>query len=185
MQKAPGTYSRKGLEALDLVVEVCRRRGIRVVLSLVDNWKYYNGVDQIVDWSSTVEKRTQARPADTNGDPTPLVLPYIACAVIANTSATQGRDVLRSNTQALTTHHVPCLESAQSCEMSPWQAIDRRQETRTHVQMYQNEDIKKYEVRRHSAFFTDTDARRIYKAHAQALVTRVNTYSGCAFGVLW
>jgi hypothetical protein len=30
--------------ALDEVLAAARRSGLRVILSLVDNWKYYNGV---------------------------------------------------------------------------------------------------------------------------------------------
>ena len=43
LQKRPGEYDARGLKALDLVVETCRRRGLKLLLSLTDNWKYYNG----------------------------------------------------------------------------------------------------------------------------------------------
>lgn len=71
-QVAPGVYDEKGLRALDRVVEEARRHGLQLILSFVDNWKYYNGVDQYVDWSPTVPPRTMERQADKNGDPTPL-----------------------------------------------------------------------------------------------------------------
>ena len=45
-----------------------RRCGIRVILSLVDNWKYPGGVDEVVDWSPTAPRRTQDRPPDKEGD---------------------------------------------------------------------------------------------------------------------
>jgi mannan endo-1,4-beta-mannosidase len=38
------------LQALDYVVDSASRHGIRLILSFIDNWKYYNGVDQYVDW---------------------------------------------------------------------------------------------------------------------------------------
>jgi len=44
---------------------------MKVILSFIDNWKYYNGVDQYVDWSSTAPKRTMERPKDKQGDFSP------------------------------------------------------------------------------------------------------------------
>jgi hypothetical protein len=38
------------LQALDYVIDSASRHGIRLILSFIDNWKYYNGVDQYVDW---------------------------------------------------------------------------------------------------------------------------------------
>ena len=45
-----------------------RRYGIRVVLSVLDNWKYSGGIDEFVDWSTTSPRRERSRPADTAGD---------------------------------------------------------------------------------------------------------------------
>ena len=44
--------------------------GMKVLLSLADNWKYPGGVDQYVDWSATTPERGAAhpRPPDTEGD---------------------------------------------------------------------------------------------------------------------
>src|SRR6476646_5397881 len=44
--------------------------GMKVLLSLADNWKYAGGVDQYVDWSSTVPERgvSHTRPPDVEGD---------------------------------------------------------------------------------------------------------------------
>lgn len=43
-----------------------------MILSLIDNWKYYNGVDQYLDWSKTAPKRTVKPPfQDLSGDPAP------------------------------------------------------------------------------------------------------------------
>jgi hypothetical protein len=50
------------------------------------------------------------------------------------------------------------------------------------LQMYHSEDVKNYEVKRHSLFYTDADSKKHYKAHLSALLNRVNSYSGC---VLW
>lgn len=71
-QVGPGLYNEMAFRALDFVVEEARRNGLKLVLSLIDNWKYYNGVDQFVDWSGTVPERTQDRPLDKAGDPTPM-----------------------------------------------------------------------------------------------------------------
>lgn len=46
-QTAPGQYDEKGLEALDFVLDSAARNGIQLILSFVDNWKYYNGVAQV------------------------------------------------------------------------------------------------------------------------------------------
>ena len=56
-----------------------------------------------------------------------------------------------------------------------------RSTLRACVQMYQSEAVKRYEVARHAAFFTDAHARRMYMAHAAALLNRVNSYSGVQY----
>eukprot|EP00210_Caulerpa_lentillifera_P007506 g7172.t1 len=70
-QTRPGNYDTQTLASLDYILDEARRYGIRVILSFVDNWKYYNGVDQYVDWSRTAPRRTQQRPVDRKGDPSP------------------------------------------------------------------------------------------------------------------
>jgi mannan endo-1,4-beta-mannosidase len=71
-QTAPGVYDERGLKALDFVLETARKYGLQVILSLIDNWKYYNGVDQYMDWSKTAPKRTMKPPfQDLSGDPNP------------------------------------------------------------------------------------------------------------------
>ena len=45
-----------------------RRYGIRVILSVLDNWKYSGGIDEFVDWSATSPRRDRERPADAAGD---------------------------------------------------------------------------------------------------------------------
>lgn len=71
LQISPGKYDERGLKSLDFVLETARKYGLQVVLSFIDNWKYYNGVDQYLDWSSTAPKRTMASPfKDLQGDPT-------------------------------------------------------------------------------------------------------------------
>ncbi|KAI8471837.1 MAG: glycoside hydrolase superfamily [Monoraphidium minutum] len=65
-QTAPGQYDPKGLAALDYVLDSASRHGIQLILSFVDNWKYYNGVAQFVDWCGP--GRTMERPVDAGGD---------------------------------------------------------------------------------------------------------------------
>jgi len=68
IMKAPGKYDESGLRSLDYLLNECRKYGIRVILSFVDNWKYEGGVDQMVDWSETAPKRSMERPSDVEGD---------------------------------------------------------------------------------------------------------------------
>lgn len=51
---ATGKYDEAGLEALDYVIASASKHGVKLILSFIDNWKYYNGVDQFVDWVSVV-----------------------------------------------------------------------------------------------------------------------------------
>lgn len=39
-------------------------------------------------------------------------------------------------------------------------------------------DMKTYEAQRHALFFTDPDARKMYKNHVTYLVNRVNAING-------
>jgi mannan endo-1,4-beta-mannosidase len=67
-QTAPGKYDPRGVEALDYVLDSASRHGIQLILSFADNWKYYNGVDQYVDWSATAPARSMQRPGELGGD---------------------------------------------------------------------------------------------------------------------
>jgi len=42
----PGEYDPQGFEALDLVLDVARSKGIRVIIPLVDNWSWWGGVTE-------------------------------------------------------------------------------------------------------------------------------------------
>jgi hypothetical protein len=42
-----GMYDEDGLKALDYVIHSASKHGIKLILSFIDNWKYYNGVDQV------------------------------------------------------------------------------------------------------------------------------------------
>lgn len=47
LQVKPGVYSEDAFRALDYVVAEAGKAGLKVVLSLVDNWKYAGGVDEV------------------------------------------------------------------------------------------------------------------------------------------
>ena len=70
LQSADHTLNETSLAGLDIVVEEARLAGLKLILSLTDNWKYTGGVDEYVDRSSTAPKRgaDQVRPADQLGD---------------------------------------------------------------------------------------------------------------------
>ena len=68
VMKSPGKYDEAGLRAIDFMLQQAREKGVRVILSLVDNWKYYGGVDEMVDFSKSAPERTSERPRDVNGD---------------------------------------------------------------------------------------------------------------------
>eukprot|EP01026_Neomeris_dumetosa_P036820 TRINITY_DN2976_c0_g1_i11.p1 TRINITY_DN2976_c0_g1~~TRINITY_DN2976_c0_g1_i11.p1 ORF type:complete len:487 (-),score=43.13 TRINITY_DN2976_c0_g1_i11:309-1628(-) len=75
-QISPGVYDESAFQSLDYILEEARRNGMKVILSFVDNWKYYNGVAQYVDWSKSAPVRNQSRPVDQFGDPNPVTFAH-------------------------------------------------------------------------------------------------------------
>ncbi|KAK2079426.1 hypothetical protein QBZ16_003118 [Prototheca wickerhamii] len=63
LQVAPGRYDEHVFASLDVALAEAERAGLRVILSLADNWKYEGGVDEMLDWSKTAPKREAAFPA--------------------------------------------------------------------------------------------------------------------------
>src|SRR5687768_9620697 len=51
LQTAPGVYSERVFIGLDYVVREAGRRGLKVLLGLVNNWDDYGGMRQYVEWS--------------------------------------------------------------------------------------------------------------------------------------
>jgi hypothetical protein len=41
---APGEFDERGFEALDMVLDIARTKGVRVIIPLVDNWSWWGGV---------------------------------------------------------------------------------------------------------------------------------------------
>src|SRR5215471_258525 len=46
----PGHFNEDAFRTLDKVLEVANRVGVRVVIPLVDNWKWWGGIEQYADW---------------------------------------------------------------------------------------------------------------------------------------
>ena len=69
MQVKPGRYDESVLQALDLVIAESGKRGLRLILSFADSWRYRGGVMEYLDWSSTMPKRPlQYPPVLLDGD---------------------------------------------------------------------------------------------------------------------
>jgi mannan endo-1,4-beta-mannosidase len=50
IQFAPGRYNERALRSLDFVVAKAREFSLRLIITLVDNWDYYGGMNQYVRW---------------------------------------------------------------------------------------------------------------------------------------
>jgi hypothetical protein len=48
--KKPGEFNEEAFRALDKVMEVANRVGIRVIIPLVDNWKWWGGAEQYAEY---------------------------------------------------------------------------------------------------------------------------------------
>ncbi|KAG2452701.1 hypothetical protein HYH02_002933 [Chlamydomonas schloesseri] len=147
-QVGPGVYLEAALAGLDHVVAAAAAAGLRLVLSLADNWKYAGGVDQYVDWSNTAPPRTRTRPPDTLGDPTGVKVGRPSAAAGASAAG-----VARPRSNANSTQK------------------DQQQ------QQLLLEGLR-YEAGRHALFFSDPGARELYRRHAAAILTRRNTLTG-------
>src|SRR5437667_6892374 len=47
--KRPGEFNEEAFRALDKVLQVANRLGVRVIIPLVDNWKWWGGAEQYAD----------------------------------------------------------------------------------------------------------------------------------------
>ena len=43
----PGQFNEKAFEALDMVLAVANRKGIRVIIPFIDNWKWWGGIEAV------------------------------------------------------------------------------------------------------------------------------------------
>lgn len=51
LQKSPGVYDENVFQALDYVICQAQRNGVKLLLSLVNNWKDYGGKSKYVEWA--------------------------------------------------------------------------------------------------------------------------------------
>ena len=56
IQSAPGVWNEEILEGMDFVLDQARRRGLKIIWALADNWYPVGGVGQYVEWSSTARR---------------------------------------------------------------------------------------------------------------------------------
>lgn len=77
MSTAPGQYNEKVFRGLDYLLDEARKRGIRVLLALTDNWQPTGGADQFVAWAGSTTHEdffTQQRPRQLYKDHVKVVL---------------------------------------------------------------------------------------------------------------
>jgi len=55
LETSPGQYSEVAFSGLDYLLVEARKRGIRVLLVLIDNWSEVGGVDEMVKWAGRRE----------------------------------------------------------------------------------------------------------------------------------
>lgn len=48
--KKPGEFNEEAFRALDKVLEIANRTGVRVIIPLVDNWKWWGGAEQYAEY---------------------------------------------------------------------------------------------------------------------------------------
>jgi mannan endo-1,4-beta-mannosidase len=48
--KRPGEFNEEAFQALDKVLEIANRVGVRVIIPLVDNWKWWGGIEQYSEY---------------------------------------------------------------------------------------------------------------------------------------
>ncbi|CAN0875001.1 Mannan endo-1,4-beta-mannosidase 7 [Linum grandiflorum] len=63
LQISPGVYSEPTFQGLDLVVSEAKKNGIKLVLSLVNNYDHFGGKKQYVNWA-----RSQGQPISSDDD---------------------------------------------------------------------------------------------------------------------
>jgi hypothetical protein len=177
---AAGKYDDGGLEALDYVIASASKHGVRLILSFIDNWKYYNGVDQFVDWC--IPERKMPPPKESGGDTDTDVSSPIPCH-------TPGLCTITNSCHNCFCCSIPALSSPLNCAWSSCAhslvlsspgshraamlccAVLCWLQTMTDAQ-------KRYEVERHALFFKEEACKQLYKDHVEFLVNRVNSVNG-------
>ena len=170
-QTAPGVYDDKGLAALDYVLDSASRNGIQLILSFVDNWKYYNGVSQVRAFAgrgcvccafaiaSVFLRRVgvgavpSPPPAGSPSAPLPSPLPPLLPPKTQFVDwCGPGRTMERP------------VDAGGDTDDSKWGA-----------------DQKRYESGRNSHFFSDERCQQMYMDHVKFIVSRKNSINGKAY----
>jgi len=58
LQLSPGHFDERVFQALDYVIAEARQHGIRLLLSLVNNWHDFGGKAQYIKWARAMEEGT-------------------------------------------------------------------------------------------------------------------------------
>ncbi|KAL3514670.1 hypothetical protein ACH5RR_027387 [Cinchona calisaya] len=64
LQYSPGNYNEKMFQGLDFVISEARKYGIRLILSLVNNYEVFGGKKQYVDWARSNGQKNLASDDD-------------------------------------------------------------------------------------------------------------------------
>lgn len=62
IQYLPGAFNETALRGLDYVIDVAGQYNIRLILPLVNNWDDYGGMNQYVEWRSSLDGRSIEKP---------------------------------------------------------------------------------------------------------------------------
>jgi mannan endo-1,4-beta-mannosidase len=87
LQTSPGVYQEHVFVGLDDVLEKARQNGLKVILTLVNNWDDYGGMNQYVEWSATASSHDDFY---TDPDCRQWYKDYIA-SVLTRTNTLNGR----------------------------------------------------------------------------------------------
>ncbi|GAX85334.1 hypothetical protein CEUSTIGMA_g12751.t1 [Chlamydomonas eustigma] len=187
-QVSPGKYNEAGLQALDYVLYTCSKLGLRVILSLIDNWHYYNGVDQYVDWSRTAPERLYNRPPDDPGDPSPDRIQGVthSAGQAAGSNVSSGdhnQDTAGGGTKGenysqqgirLPTQFIFLNKTRDS-------SLTNLTTNATSVTLETDNAMEMYEKERHALFWSDPDCMSTYRHHMQTITLRRNTFTGLLY----
>ena len=72
IQFAPGRYNEQALRALDCVVAKAKELSLRLIITFVDNWDYYGGMNHYVRWLNS-SSLTKGFPQTESVVPSPMV----------------------------------------------------------------------------------------------------------------
>lgn len=65
VQKKPGVWDEEALQGFDFFLDEARKRRLKILIVLADNWYTVGGVDQYVEWSNTASRHQDFYTDDT------------------------------------------------------------------------------------------------------------------------